>query len=93
MRKTWSIDRKWEISKIELLFEELLKDNGFNVLGIKEYQTKTDYLIEKEGTECEFSITHIDNKKSRAKLCYENFVRCYDIKVECERLKKQVERQ
>ena len=93
MKKTWSIERTWEANKIELLFEELLKENGFNVVGIKEFQSKTDYLIEKDGTECEFSIPHIDNKKSRAKLCYENFVKCYDIKVEYERMKKQVEGQ
>lgn len=91
MKKIWCTERTWEANKIELLFEELLKKNGFNVIGIKEYQSKTDYLIGKDGTECEFSIPHIDNKKSRAKLCYKNFVEYYNIKVEYERLKAKYE--
>lgn len=93
MRKTWSTERQWEISNAELFFEKLLKENGFLVIGIKEYQSKTDYLIEKDGTECEFSFPHIDNKKNRVKLCYDNFVRFYGIKVEYEKLKIQAKEQ
>ena len=91
MKKTWRTERTWDANEIELLFEKLLNENGFNVVGIKVFQSKTDYLIEKDGTECEFSIPHIDNKKSRAKQCYKNFVEFYNIKVEYERLKRQLE--
>ena len=90
MKKAWSKERTWEPNKIELLFEELLDKDNFNVIGIKVYLSKTDYLIEKNGIECEFSIPHIDNKPSRAKQCYKNFLEYYNIKVEYEKLKTEL---
>lgn len=93
MKKKWYTERKWESNGLEIEFEKLLKENGFNVVGLKEYMSKTDYLIEKDGIRCEFTIQHIDNKKRRATLCYKNFIEYYNIKVEYERLKSQVEKQ
>lgn len=46
MKKQYN-ERKYEATKTEIRFEELLKANGFNILGVKEYNSKTDYLIEK----------------------------------------------
>lgn len=91
MKKKWSKERKWETNKAEEEFDRLLAENGFTIAGIKEYNEKTDYLIEKDGVQCEFSMWHIDNSKSRAELCFKNFMEYYKIKVEYEKLKKRIE--
>ena len=91
MKKNWQKERKWEMNKVEIRFEELLKENGFNIIGIKEYTSKTDYLIEKNGIECPFDIHHVDNKPSRGNQCFKTFVEYYNIKAEYERLKAKLE--
>lgn len=79
------------MSKVEEKFEELLKENGFNVLGVKEFNAKTDYLIEKDGVECTYAIHHIDNKLSRGKQCFKAFIDYHNINVEYNKLKKEIE--
>ena len=91
MRKNWQTERKWEMNKVEIRFEKLLKENGFEVIGIKEFVSKTDYLIRKDNVECPYTIHHVDSKPSRGNLCFKNFVDYYNIKAEHERLKKQME--
>ena len=51
MKKKWVKleDRTTEIAKCEVLFENGLKENGFNILGFRWYSEKTEYLIEKDG--------------------------------------------
>ena len=86
MKKQWT-DRKWDKTKTEERFEHLLEENGFTVNGVKEYNSKTDYLIEKDGVECEYSLHHIDNKSSRGTECFKAFMMYYNIKVEYENVK------
>lgn len=88
MRKNWQSERKWEMTKTEIRFEELLKENGFTVIGLKEFTSKVDYLIEKDGLECTFTIHHVDNKPSRGNLCYNLFEDFFNIKF---KLKKELE--
>ena len=57
-KSKWKTTRKWDASKTEIEFEKMLAKDGFNVKGIKEYATLTDYLIEKDGIETEFRICH-----------------------------------
>jgi hypothetical protein len=92
MNKKWYTERKWETNKTEIRFEKLLKENGFNIVGIKEFMSKTDYLIEKEGVECTFAVYHTDNKPSRGNLCFDSFVNYFDIKCKYENLKKEAAR-
>ena len=82
----WKLTRKWEPSKVEVKFEELLKDNGFILVGIKEYSSLTDYLIEKDSIQTTFRINHTD--KITGKKCYENFLRSYQISKDHEETKK-----
>ena len=91
MKKKWHTERKWEVSRPEIRFEELLKENGFNVIGIKEFVSKTDYLIEKDGIEVVYVIHHVDNKSSRGNLCFNIFVDHYNLKAKYEKLKSQLE--
>lgn len=86
MKKQWT-DRKWDKTKTEERFEHLLEENGFTVNGVKEYNSKTDYLIEKDGVECEYSLHHIDNKSSRGTECFKAFMMYYNIKVKYENVK------
>lgn len=58
MKKAWSKERAWECSKAESIFEELLKKRGFAIEGYKEYQTKTEYKIVKDGIEAVWSFPH-----------------------------------
>lgn len=92
MKKNWSSERKWEMNKVEIRFEKLLKENGFNVIGLKEYNSKTDYLIEKNGIECTYAIYHVDNKPNRGNAHFKTFVEYFNIKAEYERLKKELEK-
>lgn len=82
MGKKYRETRKWTPSKVETAFEEKMSENGFSVLGYKECNTFTDYLISKDGTDIEFRIYH--NKCPSASLfadtCYQSMVRAYDIK-------------
>ena len=50
MKKKWVKleDRTVEIAKSETLFEDGLKQHGFNILGCRWYYEKTEYLIEKD---------------------------------------------
>lgn len=73
-------ERKYEPTKPEMRFEELLKNNGFNILGVIEYNSKTDYLIEKDNFACEYSIHRVDNVAKRGDRCYNLFNEFYDLK-------------
>lgn len=79
MKKQYS-ERKYEATKTEIRFEELLKANDFNVLGVRQYNERTDYLIEKDGIKCEYSVYALDNKAKRGDNCYTLFNEYYDLK-------------
>lgn len=79
MKKKWTMERKWEKNPAETEFEHLLNENGFVVLGIREYVSKTEYLIEKDDFKCEYYVYHVDEKKSHGRTCYKNFVNYFKI--------------
>lgn len=62
MKRRWTTTRKWEASKTEAYFEERLKEEGFMVKGIREYLSKTDFLLEKDGMEFEWSYHEPQSK-------------------------------
>ena len=67
-------DRKWEMSKQEIEFEKILKDNGVEILDVKEYKTKTKYTLKKNGTEIqiELPLSNQINIKGFTKMVLEN---------------------
>lgn len=87
--KKWKTERTWTPSSTEKNFEKRLAENGFAVIGIREYQTKTDYKIEKDGIVQEYSLVH--RAEGTGKGNYDCFVMFYNTRVEYERLKKAVE--
>ena len=88
-KKKWSNDRKWDRNNTEKKFEELLLANGFTINGTREYLSKTDYLIEKDGVTEEFSIHGVDNSTKRGELCYNMFEDMYNMKVKLIKLKAE----
>lgn len=56
--KKWSTTRKWEIGKEEQKFIDLLNQNGYEIEGVKEYVSKTHYLITKNEVEFVFVFYH-----------------------------------
>ena len=87
-KRKWTTERKWAPSRAESKFEELLAANGFKVLGIREYQSKTDYLIEKDGIQQEYGFFHWEGANAKDNYaCFEVF---YKTKVEYEQMKAKV---
>ena len=72
--------RKWEISNAEKEFERLLAISKFNIVDIKEYQTKTKYLIEKDGLRIRFDFQHENNTIARGKQEFEWLCKQYEMK-------------
>ena len=85
-KRKWTTERKWDKHPREERFEQLLADNGFTVLGIREYQSKTDYLIEKDGIKQEYALWHTN--KSSALQNYKCFEMFYNTRVEYENMRK-----
>lgn len=90
-KSTWTPleSRKWNASKIELEFEKLISDNGFMIVGIKEYKTQTNYHIGKDGIFQEFMIYHTGQVS--AKELFDGFLRFYNICKQYEELKAEYE--
>lgn len=82
MKKNWQTERKWEMNKVEVRFEKLLKDNGFTIIGLKEFVSKTDYLIEKDGIQCQYSLHHVGNQSSQGNMYFKIFTDYYNIQRE-----------
>lgn len=56
MKKKNFKPREYEATKWEIEFEKLLNSNGFEVIGVCEYVTLTDYLIKKDGVEVTWRV-------------------------------------
>ena len=89
MKKQWKTEKGKYPSKEQINFENLLKENGYEILGAKEYSTKTDYLITKDGTEIEHSIEHVGKDASKAH--FSTLQRRFEVKREVEELRKILE--
>lgn len=61
MKKRWETCRKWERSKAEKTFEDMLSENSYEIVGYREYQSKTEYKIIKDNIVVEWAIHHIPN--------------------------------
>lgn len=83
----WKTERKWDPTKQEIDFERRLKENRYVVVGLKEYQSKTLYLIQKDGIEIEFDL--VQDKRTGDKI-FSIFERSFEIKKESEDLDKKL---
>lgn len=79
-QKKWiSVDeRKWELNRGQIKFEELLAENGYEIKGVREYTTKMDYLIEKDGVQQEYAFPMIDNLTKTGVNNFKCFVMFYE---------------
>lgn len=80
-------DRKWDASKVEEDFIELVEADGFAIVGIKEYATQTNYKIGKGGVFQDYMIYH--SSETTGKSHYDTFLRFFNIREEYEKLKAQ----
>ena len=86
-KKNWKTERKWDRTKMEISFEKLLEENGYAVVGFKEYVGMTDYLISKNGTEFEWRV--YNDKNANAKKTFASFESAFDMKLKLDELKKE----
>ena len=85
MKRAWSTERKWECSKAEVKFEQLLHEHGYLIEGYREYQSKTDLKISKHDISVEWSIPNVPYLDINA--MFESFEHLYQMTVDCLRLK------
>ena len=78
MSKKWAKERNCDATKTEIHFETLLKENGFKTIGYKENSVSVDYLIEKDGVQCEYKVHSADNSIKRGDACYKSFLDVYN---------------
>lgn len=85
MRKKWETDYKWELNKTEEAFDKRLKENGFNIVGIAMYQSKTVWLIEKDEVKFEYAIL---KEAGKIDLVWKSFIYYYETSKTYNELKK-----
>lgn len=73
----WSLIHKNGASDKELLFESLLKDNGYFIEGIREYPVRTEYRVSKDGETVECAIPRVADANVVA--MFESFDSMFDI--------------
>lgn len=88
MVKKWASERKWEASNTEKRFEQLLAEHGYVVVGIKEYISKTEYLIFRDGIEHTASIRAVDTSSKRGDTYFEMFEYSFDLKKKIAKLEE-----
>lgn len=88
MKKNWikPQDRRYDVSKTEKKFEEIVSQNGFSVIGVKEFIGKTDYLLERDGIWVESSI-YMDKDVNANKIA-DMVIKSFTTKRELEELRR-----
>ncbi len=61
------------MSKTEQYFEQLVKDKGYTIKAIREYLSKTEYLLDKDGTEFEYAYYLLPNDVNRTDKKYAEY--------------------
>lgn len=89
MKRAWTKERRWECSKAERQFEKLLHDHGYIIEGYREYNSKTDFLISKDGITITWCIHH--EKGVNAVNVFNSFIRYYDLTIEYNKLTRHIE--
>lgn len=84
-KSKFTTERKWELGKHEIKFEKLLKENNFNILGWKEYVSKTVYLVEKD--DCIIEVELLNDSRIKVNDFFKSFVRSWEIKKKYDSIK------
>ena len=75
----WVSERQWEATREEQLFLDMLDENGFKVEQVREWNSKTDYKISKDGILIEFDFHHIGGGKKQAESVFKSFLSYYEL--------------
>ena len=75
----WVSERQWEASREEKFFLDMLNENGFKVEQVREWNTKTDYKISKDGIIIEFDFHNIGGGKKQAEAVFKSFLSYYEL--------------
>ena len=75
----WVSERQWEASREEKFFLDMLNENGFKVEKVREWNTKTDYKISKDGILIEFDFHNIGGGKKQAESVFKSFLNYYEL--------------
>lgn len=70
--------RKCEATREEAKFEKLLSENGYEVVGVREFTTLTDYLIRKGNVELEWRMPR--EPKLNGEGMFKQMVECFRLK-------------
>ena len=57
-KNTWinPNERRWDRGANEVKFENLITAEGYEIIAIKEFTTKTEYKLSKNGIEVEYAL-------------------------------------
>lgn len=75
----WVSERQWEASREEKFFLDMLNENGFKVEQVREWNSKTDYKISKDGILIEFDFHNIGGGKKQAEAVFKSFLSYYEL--------------
>lgn len=75
----WVSERQWEATREEQFFLDMLDENGFKVEQVREWNSKTDYKISKDGVLIEFDFHHIGGGKKQAESVFKSFLSYYEL--------------
>ena len=71
-------ERKRTPSPHEKRFEKMLFEEGFEILGIREYKDRAEYKITKDGIDLDF-VTLFDSNRIKVKNVFEATLKCYEM--------------
>nr|DAP31947.1 MAG TPA: hypothetical protein [Caudoviricetes sp.] len=72
-------ERKRKPSPNEKKFEKLLVDNGFEILGVREYADGNEYLISKDNVELD-NVMLWDSNRLNVEKTFEMIVKTFEMK-------------
>ena len=74
--KKWDVAPKWEFNKIEAAFDARLRKEGFEILGIRMFQSKTEWKAERDGVVVEYAVY---KEARKPELCWKLFMEFYNL--------------
>ena len=81
------MERKWQISRIEKYAEKWFAQNGFSFELVKQYVSKTIYLISKDGISEKFELP---SEATDIKGYMELFRKSFELEKQIDQMKEQL---
>lgn len=82
---------QWEISKEEKYALDWFERNGFDAVLEKQFLSKTNFSVSKNGVTDKFSLPH--GEKVNVKKVMEQFARAFELLCELQELRKQARKE